>query len=105
MLSVNAVVAAELLELAGCATYAGEAILIVVGKKELKVELSCIGYLGGVCFDLHSLAYGVYASSYHSVRSSAFRNFNETHTACADSVDVLEVTKCGNIYICINYKS
>ena len=91
---VNAVLVAELLELAGCAAYAGETLAVVVGKKQLKVGLSRLIDLRCICEDLHSLGYGVYTSSYHSERLTALRNLNETETASADLVDILKVTKC-----------
>ena len=97
---VYAVVLTELLKLAGCGTYAREALLIVVRKKKLEVHLSGCDDLRCVCKDRHTLSARIYASSYHAVRSAALGYLNETQTACADLIDILKIAKCGDLYLC-----
>ena len=80
---VYAVLVAELLKLAGGAAYAGETLTVVVRKKQLEVGLSGLVDLGGVGQNLHSLGYGINASSNQSERSAALRYFNKAKTASA----------------------
>ena len=84
----------EILEFAVCGTDAGEALLLVSGKNELDIGLSCCSDLGSVCLDLHTVVNGIYASGN---KAASALNFNEAETARADLVYILEVAKCGDV--------
>ena len=90
----NAEIAAELLQFTAAAADAGETFFLMSGKDELEVGLSGSHYLGGVRSDFHAVRYFGNASSH---QTSCALNFNETETASADLVDVLEVAESGNI--------
>jgi hypothetical protein len=97
---VYSVLVAELLKLASGEAYARETSLVVVGKNELKVGLSCSVNLGSIGEDGHALGYGVNASGYHAVGSAALGYFNKAEAASADLVDILKIAKSGNIDFC-----
>jgi hypothetical protein len=88
---VNAVLKAELLELAGVASRAGEALLVVVREQKLEVGLSVFLNLGCVGKDFGTLSVdGIYACGNKAARALYLA---ETHTAGADFVDFLKVAK------------
>ena len=90
----NAEVAAELLQFTAAAADAGETFFFVSGENEFKVGLSGSHNLGGVRSDFHAVRYFGNASSHET---SCALDFNETETASADFVDVLEIAESGNI--------
>ena len=90
---VAAVLVGELLELTGGAARAGEALSLVVGENELEVGLSRGENLGSVGENLHALVDRVDAGGHESARAD---DLDETDTAGADLVDVLEVAERRN---------
>ena len=64
------------------------------GENEFKVGLSGSHNLGGVRSDFHAVRYFGNASSHEA---SCALDFNETESASADFVDVLEIAESGNI--------
>ena len=84
---VHAVFQAELLELAGIASGAGQALLVVVGEKKFEVGLSVFLDLGRIGKDLGAFSVdGIYAGSDQAARAL---DLAETHAAGADLVDLL----------------
>jgi hypothetical protein len=94
---IHTVLIAELLKLAGRAANAGETLTVVVGKKQLQVGLSGLHDLGSIGQNLHSLGYGIYASGYQTEGSATLGHLNKAQTAGADLVDILQITKSGDI--------
>ena len=90
----NAEIAAELLQFTATAADAGETFFLVGGEDEFKVGLSGSHNLGGVRSDFHAVRYFGNASSHEA---SCALDFNETETASADFVDVLQIAESGNI--------
>ena len=90
----NTEVAAELLQFTAAAADAGETFFLVSGENEFKVGLSGSHNLGGVRSDFHAVRYFGNASSHEA---SCALDFNETESASADFVDVLEIAESGNI--------
>ena len=89
---VHAVVVAELLELAVAASDAGEALLVMVGEKQLKGGLSAVAHGGSIGEYFHTLVDGVHAGG--NQRTGAL-DFDNADTAGADGVDLRQVAKCG----------
>ena len=97
---VNAVLVAKLLKLAGGATGAGQALLIVVGKKQLKIHLSGVDDLGRIGKNRHTVGARIYASGYHTVGSATLGYLNQAKAASADRVDVLQIAQSRNLNFC-----
>ena len=94
VLAVDAHIVAELLQLAGAASLAGETFAVMHGEQELQCHFSGFLNLRRIGEDLHALVYRVHAGG--NKRFCAL-NFDHAHTACADLVDVLQEAKGGNV--------
>ena len=89
----------ELLEFAGGGTGAGQTLSFVSREYEFEVGLAYGSDLRSVGLDFHAFVYGIYAGCNETARTG---NFNETETASADFVDVLEVAESGDVDIRIS---
>ena len=96
---LNAVVTAELLKLAVCASHAGKTFLFVVGEDKLKVELSRIYNLGGIGLDFHTLGYRVNACGYHSEGLTTLGYLYKAETAGTDLIYIFKVTESRDVDI------
>ena len=68
----------------------------MVAQQQLKVELACGAYFGGIGFYLHTLGCGHNAGSRQ--RAGVF-DLHKAHPAGADLVYILKIAQCGNVYI------
>jgi hypothetical protein len=96
---VYTIFVAELLQLTSGGTGAGQTLSFVSREYELEVGLAYGSDLRSVGLDFHAFVYGIYAGCNETARTG---NFNETETACADFVDVLEVAESGDVDIRIS---
>lgn len=95
---VYTVLNAKLLELTVGGTGARETLLVVVGKKELKVHFTHCANLGSIGKDLGAVTLdGIYTSC--NGTSCAY-DFNKAQTASANLVDILKIAEGGDINVC-----
>ena len=93
---LNAQIQAELLQLAVLVAHAGKALLVVIGKQQLQVDLAGFADGGGIGLHHHSLAHGQHASGLQGARA----RIHHAQAASADLIDILEVAQGGNIDTC-----
>ena len=87
VLVLDAVVVAELLQLAGAGAHAGQALALMVGKDELEGGFSGFHDAGRVREDFHAFVHGEHAGGDEASRAL---DLHHADAAGADLVDVLE---------------
>ena len=91
---VNAVIICEFLQFAVVSSHAGKTFLVVRGEDQLDGGLSGRTDRSCICENLQALFYRISTSGSQTASSL---DLNNTDTACADAVDVLEVAKRGDL--------
>ncbi len=81
------------LKLTVLASDTGQALLLMRGQDELQGDLSGFTDLGAVGDNLQALGNGVHTGGLEASGADVYN----THTACADFIDILEEAKGGNI--------
>ena len=66
----HAQISGNFLQLAVAVFLTAQAVLRVIGQKQLQYCFTCFAYLGGISFYYHTLAYRVYAGSNQSTRTA-----------------------------------
>ena len=93
----HAQISGNFLQLAVAVLLTAQAILRVIGQKQLQHCFACFTYLGGISFYYHTLAYRIYAGSNQSARTAGFY-----HTQAAGTLrtQVRMIAQCRNINTC-----
>ena len=92
--AVDAVVAAELLQLTVGAAHAGQTVLVVGGKQQLQVRLAGRLHFFAVCHDLHAFIDGVHTRGDQAARAFDLHNAD---TARTDLVDLFQIAQGRNL--------
>lgn len=96
-IAVHAVFVTKRRKLAFTRADAGSTFTVVVGKQQLEVDLSALADLGGVGFNLHTLA------NRHNTggsKRSCSLYFHKAEAAGADLLNIFKIAKGGNIDVC-----
>ena len=87
----------QLLQLAGAASPAGQALHPVVGENQLQSHLSGLADLFGIGEHLHALIDRVHTGGHQALCALYL---NHTDAACADLVQVLQVAEGRDLHPC-----
>ena len=93
----HAQISGNFLQLAVAILLTAQAVLRVIGQKQLQHSFACFAYLGGIGFYYHTLAYRIYAGSNQSTRTAGLYH---TQAAGAFRTQVRMIAQRRNINTC-----